>query len=240
MPLALHGDGGRHYRKTEIMVFQFQSCLGLGSRQSTGQKPCKKRKLDRGSVALVERTSAQISMLGHSFETRFLIGTMARQYYAESTEPLIGFLRHISLFFGELYRTGVMHRGKLVKFLLVAVKGDLPFLAKVGGMERTFLHIRKRKKTRGSKPLSGCCWLCVAGSENILFEDFSKEAPWMAATGLDNPTPWQSQPTIFTDILHDELAQPNFFKIDLFHVLNLDQFNTSLSMSIFGALAPYK
>ena len=140
---------------------------------------------------------------------------MARQCYAETVAPLLGFLKHISVFFGELYRTGVQHRGKLVKFLEVAVKGDLPFLSKVGGMERTFLHIRKRKQARGSKPLSGCCWLCAAGSENVLFEDFSREAPWMASVGINNPTPWQSQPTSLTDILHDELAQPNFFKIEL-------------------------
>ena len=64
VPLAV----GRHYRKSEIMVLQFQSCLGLGSRQSTGQKACKKRKFhDRGSANVPERTTAQINMLGHSF-----------------------------------------------------------------------------------------------------------------------------------------------------------------------------
>ena len=218
VPVYVHGDGGRHYRKSEIMVIQFQSVIGQGSRFSSTSR---KRKLDEGEND--ECWGLQFNLQGHSFTTRFLIATMLKQYYHEDVSPLLLLMKHVSGFFGELYAEGVQYRGKVLKFALLGVKGDLPFLSKIASMQRNFLHIRKQHVVRkkSSKSLPGCCWLCSAGKPGFLFEDFSQSAPWTTTMGLENEQPWRSQPTILDHVLHDQLAQPSFFKLDLFHILNL-------------------
>ena len=225
VPLCIHGDGGRHVRKTEIMVVQFQSCVGQGTRISTGQKLLGKRKRADGEPSAAPAApsgGAQVNLLGHSFETRFLVGTMAKRYYSADMGPLLEFFKHVSTYFGDLYRTGVRYRGQCIKFIVLAVKGDLPFLSKIATLERNFMHIRKRKKKVTSKKLEGMCWLCSAGNGEVLFEDFSRTAPWIETSGLVNEDPWKNQPFILFDLVHDPLRQPNFFAIDLFHTLNLD------------------
>ena len=128
VPLCLHGDGGRHYRRSEIMILQFQSCLGQGSRQSAS---CKQKRGDQDA-------EAQINLLVHSFGTRFLIATMLKQHYADDTTPLLNLLGHVSSFFARLYDEGMTFRGRTAKFALLAAKGDLPFISKITAMERNF------------------------------------------------------------------------------------------------------
>ena len=217
VPVLLHGDGGRHFRKSEIMVVQFQSLIGSGTRKSP--KVGEKRKLDEAG----DICAADVNMLGHSFATRFLIGTMLKQFYKDSVEPLLQFFKHISSFFAELYTTGISFRGVQLKFALLGCKGDLPFLSKVAGMERNFLRTRKKKTKNAAKDLAGICWLCSAGKDcgghKILFEDFSREAEWMSTQGIANERPWKTEPSILADVVHDRLQQPSFFKLDVFHIL---------------------
>ena len=54
VPLQMHGDGGRGYRKTEVMILQYQPILGAGTR-----------------AAPAEKVDLPLNFLGHSFCTRF-------------------------------------------------------------------------------------------------------------------------------------------------------------------------
>ena len=227
IPVYLHGDGGRHYRKQEIMVMQFQSAVGAGTRLSQGKTA------SSGSLA-------QVNLLNHSFQTRFLIATMKKEFYMQDPEPLLNLMEHVSGFFKDLYVNGILHRGQQLRFLLLGVKGDLPFLAKVASMERTFSHIRKRKRTSASKELPGICWLCAAGVSSLPFEDLKPEAAWIATQDLENQDPWSSPPRILKHVLHDPLRKPAFFKLDLFHILNAGLYkdyaasSLSLMLGLFG------
>ena len=233
VPLLMHGDGGRHYRKTEILVAQWQPMIGSGTKQSSrATSSSSKRKLSEAEQIF----EADCNLLGHSFSTRFLIGTMLRKYYKDSPDLLLKFMGHISECFRDLYETGFQYRGVQLKFILLGCKGDLPYLSKVASMHRSFLHTRKRKASKKSKDLDGICWLCLAGrhtaSEKVLFEDFSPEAAWIDTQGINNEKPWTVEPTILNGVLHDALQRPAFFKLDLFHVLNAGIYKDFVASSL--------
>ena len=173
VPINLHGDGGRCYRKAEIMILQWQSAIGQGTRFSNA-----KRKLET-------RDDAQINLAGHSLSTRFLMSTMCKKYYDQDPAPLLELLGHVSDWFGSLFDEGIWVGGTCYKFLPVGLKGDLVFQSKAGGLLRAFTHVRKRRPTAKSKPLAGICWLCQAGTPQV---DFSKLPEALTSTLKASPT----------------------------------------------------
>ena len=211
VPVLIHGDGGRTYKRDELMVAQFQPVLSKGTRKSIVAKP--------GSVG--------VNLKGHSFTTRFLFSVLQKQMY--STDP-VTFSRWLEEFgkdLQQLYYNGIFHERtqKTLKFCVVGVKGDLPFLAKAANMTRTFLNIRKHRPGPNSKPLTGCCWLCLAGSEQpdgpIPFEDFSATAQWISTQGSSNPYPWDAFPPFMQYLPFALRDAPSFFKVDILHVYHL-------------------
>ena len=222
IPLNIHGDGGRTYKKSEIMILQFQPVLGQGTslgRRTTGQK----RKQDGQDPAL------EVNMQGHSMATRFLMSVLCKKFYENDVQPLLKLMGFVSDAFDKLYKKGLTVHGEQFKFLAIGLKGDLVFQAKVCQLERSFSHIRKRalKSTSKPKPLAGVCWLCLAGQETTTktsvvptapFEDFTRQAGWIPT--MPAPAPWREKPTILRSILHHQDV-PSFLKIDLFHVLNM-------------------
>ena len=160
VPINLHGDGGRAYRKSEIMILQWQSGIGQGTRLSNA-----KRKLQtRHDVC-----PAQINLAGHSLSTRFLVSCMRKKYYDQDPSALLELLGCISDWFGALFTEGIYVDNKLFKFLPLGLKGDLVFQQKAAGLKRAFSHVRKRRPNAKSKALPGVCWLCKAGTPQASF-----------------------------------------------------------------------
>ena len=209
VPINVHGDGGRTFKKSEIMILQFQSAIGGGSRLS-GQK----RKLPSGAE------EAGFNLSGHSLATRYLMSCLTKKHYSDDPAPLLGLLGCVSDWLGDLYENGYEYRGEVWRFVPVGLKGDLVFHAKAAGLERSFTRVRKRKETAKSKPLQGCCPWCLAGTKEVSFECFDKEAPWMQTTEARNPIPWTETPTILRSI-QVSADQPSFLKPDLFHILQM-------------------
>ena len=209
VPINVHGDGGRTFKKSEIMILQFQSAIGGGSRLS-GQK----RKLPSGAE------EAGFNLSGHSLATRYLMSCLTKKHYSDDPAPLLGLLGYVSDWLGDLYENGYEYRGEVWRFVPVGLKGDLVFHAKAAGLERSFTRVRKRKETAKSKPLQGCCPWCLAGTKEVSFECFDKEAPWMQTTEARNPIPWTETPTILRSI-PVSADQPSFLKPDLFHILQM-------------------
>ena len=220
VPLYVHGDGGRTYRRDELMVVQFQGAMGFGSRKS---HPTRKLK-------------AGVNLQHHSFITRFLIGVMPKASYKDAPETFEAFLEKAMEDFASLYFQGLQISGRVLRFLVLGLKGDLPFLAKAGNMTRTFLHIRKRPQGPNSKPLTGCCWLCGAGTDSVPFEDFGASPLWMSTSGVNNINPWDRLPCFFNHVPHVPNDKGQFFKLDLLHIYHLgigrDFCGSSLAVSL--------
>ena len=207
VPLLVHGDGGRTYRKEELMVVQFQPVLGWGTRTS--------HPVHRPGVS-------GVNLQKHSFTTRFLYGVMQKALYKDDEDSFMNFLEGMMQNLCKLYYEGVdLPGGKRLRFLLLGVKGDLPFLQKAGFLLRTFLNVRKAPKTAKSKRLCGCCHLCLAGTEEYDFEDFATSPCWLPTTGRNNPYPWARIPPYFEYLPHVRQGAPSFFRLDIMHLLHL-------------------
>ena len=208
VPLYLHGDGGRTYKRDELMVIQFQPVLGFGSRLSHPNK-------------LGQNTG--LNLQGHSFTSRFLIGVMPKQMYRDSLDVFDAFMVEAMRSLESLYYQGLpLPDGRVLRFLVVGLKGDLPFLAKAGHFNRTFLNVRKAPERPKSKPLVGCCWMCGAGSPNIPFEDFGTQPRWLSTCGTNNALPWNTMPPWFNHVpAHVQEDRGSFFKLDLLHIYHL-------------------
>lgn len=71
IPCYIHGDGGRGYKKSEIMCLQWQPILGKGT-----------RKTFKGPEEF------PLNFLGRSFATRFIFAVMPRGCYKHTSAPL--------------------------------------------------------------------------------------------------------------------------------------------------------
>ena len=214
------------------MIIGWQPVLGAGSRLS------KKRKTDSDDVGI---SPGELNLVGHSFTTRFLIGTLMKTYYAADPQPLLEFMGEISNFFHRMYNEGIQYRGHTIKWLIIGIKGDLPFISKIAQLRRSYTHTRKRKAHADSKELAGICWLCCCGTSEFPFEGFSKSARWMSTTDLDNICPWnpEQEPSILSGILHDPLRKPDMFKCDLFHILNAGLYKDFCASSLVLLLSAF-
>ncbi|CAE7683056.1 unnamed protein product [Symbiodinium sp. CCMP2592] len=142
-------------------------------------------------------------------------------------EPNHELFQHDFLDFGQLdferlYYGGLdIGNGRVLRFIPLGLKGDLPFLSKSGHLTRTFLHIRKGPAGPKSKPLTGCCWLCHAGTDQYDFEDLGSEPAWLATTGPHNPPPWDAVPPFFDHVAHVVEDKASFFTLDVLHIYHL-------------------
>ncbi|CAE6968930.1 unnamed protein product [Symbiodinium sp. CCMP2592] len=208
VPLYIHGDGGRTYRRDELMVIAFQPILGLGTRLSHPQK--------------LTTAKLGVNLKGHSFTTRFLVGVMPKSVYKDNPERFDNFLTATMKDFEQLYFRGMdIGNGRVLRFIPLGLKGDLPFLSKSGHLTRTFLHIRKGPEGPKSKPLKGCCWLCLAGSAQFDFENLGYNPEWLSTTGPKNPPPWDAVPAFFDHVPHVVQDKASFFTLDLLHIYHL-------------------
>ena len=208
VPLYVHGDGGRTYRRDELMVLQFQPILGLGSRASN---PLKKVRSEPG-----------INLQGHSFATRFLTGVVPKSLYKANPEHFDEFVRVAFEDLESLYYNGLWVRDdRLLRFVVLGIKGDLPFLSKAGHLTRTFMNIRKGPEGPNSKALTGCCWKCAAGSSAVPFEDLSSSPSWLGTQGPNNDLPWNTIPPFLEMVPHVLSDKGSFFKLDLLHIYHL-------------------
>ena len=188
------------------MVIQFQPILGLGTRKSHLLSQC---------------GSQNVNLRGHSFMTRFLIGVMPKAMYRNSPETFDVFLTKAMQDFEKLYFQGLDVGCGTLRFVVLGLKGDLPFLSKAGHLTRTFMHIRKGPAGPKSKALTGCCWKCSAGSAAICFEDLSRNPDWIHTCGPNNTLPWDVIPPWFDHVPHVPSDKGSFFKLDVLHIYHL-------------------
>ena len=228
VPLLLHGDGGRTFRKDELMVLQFQPVLGFGTRAACASHP------------VFTPKKFGVNMSKHTFTTRFLYGVMQKALYRDDPACFTSFLTSFVENLGKLFYEGITLQNKRFHFAVLGVKGDLPFLQKAGGLQRTFLHVRKAPETARSKPLTGCCHLCLAGTQPYPFEDFSRSAKWMESSGASNPYPWDVLPPLLQSLPHVHHDPASVFRLDILHVYHLGMGRDFTASSLVVLLDVYE
>ena len=205
IPCYIHGDDGRSFKKSGVLLINLQGAIGQGSRPFL-TKHLHKKQLRGKSMGL--------NMGGHSYGSRVLYCSMQRKFYAKQPHVFNKLLENLADQLHSLQQ-GFEYRKQKWHIVVLGVKGDLPWLTKAAGFERHFLRAQRVQHRRNGEEAAGAgiCFLCHAGQSRVPCEDFSDDAAWVKG-GCD--APWLRPPSLLR-LFHDPSHPSTFFKPDLFH-----------------------
>lgn len=92
IPVYLHGDEGRGFKRGQVMILSFQGCIGRGSRPFRQRHP----------LGTIQRNKMGVNLQGSSFNSRLLFAAMPKKYYNTHPEsryligPIIWFMFFLS------------------------------------------------------------------------------------------------------------------------------------------------
>ena len=222
IPVLHHGDEGRSYRKTPVMVVSTHGMLGRGCRQA---------KLQAGLP--IKETAMDMNFVGSTVTTHFIFAALPASLYKTHPEALDKMLSIYAEDARELALSGidVLENGQREHISLwnIGVKGDLPYLSKAGHMSRTFSVVPRQSASK--KFCNGICWACLAGKEGLResypFEDLSEHPKWLATVGKD---PGLDLEGPLLAIPHEDATL--LFRPDLWHSMHLGAGKTFIASSI--------
>ena len=213
IPVLHHGDEGRCYKRQAVMIISTHGVLGQGSQQSEdGNK----------DNYPVHEDAMRLNFLGSSLCNHFIFAALPQVLYKGYPDALDTMLGLYGQDLQNLATAGIKLKvgdvDEHLRFVCLAVKGDLPYLAKAGHMARTFSMCPKHAcATTNSK---GICWMCLGGvegrSEKYDWENFNLDAPWLLTRGVE-PGFHDSGP--LTVIPHD--SEILFYRPDIWHCFHL-------------------
>ena len=202
LPMMLHGDEGRSKKRQGVLCISCHSVLGRGVQTR------KKRNL-----AAMQETQ-QMNYTGATHCTRFLLSVLPKFYYDQTDKAFHSMVDFITRDIGNLTKKGVAGPDGLSYYVaIISIKGDWPFLHKVGGLRRSFYNQPKRSEAK--KACVGICHWCQAGQPGIPFEDLSPNCEWQFALGVE--TPWVEQPIVLKNLCHDRSFPESFLHPDPWH-----------------------
>ena len=204
--LYVHGDEGRTLKRNALMVTCVQSILGYGFNQQ-------RMKRDRDGEKL------QVNFKGHTAMTRFLISVLPKTFYQDDPEVFHLIMEKFSTEMKDLLDNGLYDHftGQTFKFVIVGVKGDMPYLQKIGKLKRSWNTALKRGRQRKEPP--GVCHLCLAGTTQFPCEDTRDSPCWLPTIGVR--VPWNETPGIVRILPHNRSDPGSFFKADVWHCIHL-------------------
>lgn len=219
--LYLHGDEGRTLKKHALMVTSLQSVLGNGFSSRRKKRP---REQDR----------LQVNFAGHTHLTRFVCSVVPKAHYQGNPSFFQDMMKELGKELKILLTEGIVDpiTGILWRFAVIGIKGDMPYLQKVGNLRRSWNTGIKRGSER--KAARGVCHLCLAGQANFPCEDTADLPCWLPTVGVR--VPWDSKPPILDFVPHDESHPGNFFKPDVWHCVQLGIGKSFLSSTLQVAL----
>ena len=219
--LYVHGDEGRTLKKNALMVTSLQSILGHGFNE-------KRMKRDRDGEKL------QVNFAGHTAMTRFVISVLPKVTYQSDPEVFHTFIDKVAEELKDLLEIGLRDSltGVTYKFVVLGVKGDMPYLQKVGRLKRSWNTTVKRGQQRKEPP--GVCHLCLAGTPMYPCEDTSHKPCWAPTIGVK--VPWSATPGILKCLPHDRVHPGSHFKADLWHCIHLGIGKSFISSTVHLAL----
>lgn len=221
----IHGDEGRTLKRGGMLITSLQSALGKGFDEKRLQKHG-----HRDSPQL------QVNFAGHSFTTRYVVSTIPKTSYDAQGEVFHSAMDHMAKSCRKLLDTGyTLSSGETFKVVILGVKGDAPYLAKVGHFYRTYNTAAKRGEERG--PPKGCCPFCLAGTRLCPAEEIATAQPqWLSTVAVK--LPWVRQPSVIEHLVHDHSDPAGFFKSDVWHIVHLG-FGRSWIASVLQLAIPH-
>ena len=220
----IHGDEGRTLKKSGFMVTSVQSALGRGYDE--------KRVRGQGD----DSAKLRVNFAGHSFTTRYVMNAMPKSAYESDPEVFHKTMDHIASSLNRCLHQGFLDesRGERFRVVLLSVKGDAPYLTKVGRFYRSYNTTAKRGEER-SQP-KGICPYCLAGQHGFPAEEIATAAPkWLTTVGVK--LPWVKEPCLITRLIHDRGDPASFYRSDIWHVVHLG-FGRSWVASVIQLVLP--
>ena len=204
--LYLHGDEGRTLKKSALMVTSLQSILGTGFDSKRLKRPKDNRKL-------------QVNFAGHTFGTRFVVTVLPKTVYSDSPETFHKAMDKLAEEMKSVFQSGIRDTttGVVYRFCLLGVKGDMPYLQKIGRLKRSWNTTVKRGRQKKEPP--GVCHLCLGGTPRYPCEDTSHQPGWSTTIGVK--VPWDTTPGILRILPHDCSNPGSFLIPDLWHCVHL-------------------
>ena len=214
IPIVAHIDGGRGYKKSEFMIFDWGAVLGSGSGKKNKKDPAVRAFKGSGN-------KMQLPLLGHSFTTHYLYAAMPSSWHKNDEKAFQALLCTFAEDLKECFDEGISFHGRVLRLVLLGLKGDLKMQARAGRLTRWFTTARKAPSSSASKVTGQCCWLCSAGDVSAPFEEINTDSP---AWRLQMPTflepPWV--PGLEGGMLRPSLSYldrpAKFYLADLFHI----------------------
>lgn len=222
--LFIHGDEGRTLKRGGLMVTSIQSILGVGFDRKRLKRP-------RGANDIGK---LQVNFASHTFLTRFVVSVIPKTSYQSNPDYFHDTMDKLAIDLLDLLETGITDRstGDVWKFCIIGVKGDMPYLQKIGKLRRSWNTTVKRGQQR-TEP-RGVCHLCLAGTNQYPAEDTSSGAGWIATIGVQ--VPWDVEPGIIKYLPHDQSHPASFLQADLWHCIHLGIGKSFVSSAIQIAL----
>ncbi|CAK9051425.1 Uncharacterized protein SCF082_LOCUS28225 [Durusdinium trenchii] len=205
---VLHGDEGRALKKGAMLVTSLQSALGRGYDQKRVNHAGTSRDL-------------KVNFAGHSFTTRWIVHTIPKSAYDGNPELFNSAMEHTAKSCRKLLEQGYVDvaRGhETFRVVILGVKGDAPYLSKVGRFYRAYNTTAKRGEERGAP--KGVCPYCLAGTRMYPAEELSTADPtWLSTVAVK--LLWTRCPAVIKHLLHDTEDPADFFKSDVWHICHL-------------------
>ena len=210
LPAFCHLDEGRTYKTKAILIISVHGVLGKGTRPYKRRFGVKKFHIKRNPMPM--------NYMGSSWSNQFMFCSLLKSEMVANPHSFDMVMTKFAMDMAELATAGISStNGRHHMWVqLIACKGDLPALTKVGNFKRHFLRAPRRAQSKN--PCEGICFLCSAGLEvpdHVPFEDYSHEARWRRT--CFNVPPWKVRPPILQGIPIDMTQEAAFFQTDMWH-----------------------
>lgn len=218
IPLFCHADEGRSYKKQGLWILSTHGALGRGTK---GYIKRKKHQIP------LKRRPFGCNFVGHSWATQFMFTNMLRKLSKKHPTAIDELAALYASDMESLLYHGVVSNDRSLKVwcCLLGLKGDLPALARLGNMKRTFYNAPKAKASK--KACRGVCWQCLGGQEDdpatgavaVPYEDVSARPQWAQTLGTSDA--WDITPPIVNGVGLPASLHWTFFCPDIWHCFHL-------------------
>ena len=174
------------------------------------------RKFSTGWQRPPDEVRLKLNFLQSSYLTRLITCLVPKSMYDanESRDLYTEMLEVMAQSLDELLMSGMCDKhGVRHRICVIGVKGDWPYLARVGAFQRAY----NRAANGGA---SGICHRCLAGRPGVDAEEVGSRRPaWLSTLGVEDP--WREEPVLTRYLPHIPEDAGSFYHMDVWHTYHL-------------------